>query len=153
MKRRAFLAATGAAGITALAGCGGASGQGDEYDVGMTATAFDPREITVSAGEEVVWQNTSTRDHTVTAYENSIPEEAEYFASGGFESEQAARDGWRDFEGALNNGDTFTHTFEVPGRYEYVCIPHENGGMVGTVVVEEGSGSGSGNQSQSSDSS
>ncbi|WP_224447155.1 plastocyanin/azurin family copper-binding protein [Haloprofundus salilacus] len=150
MKRRAFLAAVGAAGVTALAGCGGASGQGDSYDVGMTATAFDPPEITVSAGEEVVWQNTSTRDHTVTAYENSIPEEAAYFASGGYESEQAARDAWRnEFEGAITNGETFSHTFEVPGRYEYVCIPHETGGMVGTIVVEKSSGSG--NQSQSSD--
>ncbi|QCJ47867.1 MULTISPECIES: cupredoxin domain-containing protein [Haloprofundus] len=149
MNRRAFLAAAGATGLTALAGCNGVSGQGDDYDVGMTATAFDPPEVTISVGEEVVWQNTSTRDHTVTAYENSIPEEAEYFATGGFENEQAARDGWRDLEGALNNGDTFAHTFEVPGRYEYVCIPHETGGMVGTVVVEEGSESG--NESQSGD--
>ncbi|KTG10013.1 halocyanin [Haloprofundus marisrubri] len=147
MKRRTFLAAAGAAGITALAGCGSAGGQGQNYDVGMTAMAFDPAEITVSVGEEVVWQNTSTRDHTVTAYENSIPKEAEYFASGDYESEQAARDAWRsEFGGALNNGDTFAHTFEVPGRYEYVCIPHERSGMVGSVIVEEGGSSG--NQSE-----
>ncbi|WP_224269555.1 cupredoxin domain-containing protein [Haloprofundus salinisoli] len=151
MKRRAFLAAVGATGLTALAGCGGVSGQGEgqEYDVGMTAVAFDPPEITVSVGEEVVWQNTSTRDHTVTAYENSIPAEADYFASGGYEDEQAARDAWRNRDSAINNGETFAHTFEVPGRYEYVCLPHERSGMVGTVIVEESSASG--NQSQSSD--
>jgi plastocyanin len=146
MKRRTFLAATGATGLTALAGCSGVVGQGEgqeqSYDVGMRAVAFDPAQITVSVGEEVVWVNTSTRNHTVTAYENAIPKEAEYFASGGFDDEQAARDAFRaEFGGVMTNGDEFRHTFEVPGRYEYVCIPHETGGMVGTVIVEENSGS------------
>ncbi|MGM0590770.1 MAG: plastocyanin/azurin family copper-binding protein, partial [Halobacteriota archaeon] len=25
---------------------------------------------------------------------------------------------------------------EVPGEYQYFCIPHEQGGMLGTIVVE-----------------
>lgn len=149
MYRRRFLREVGAVGSAAatvgLAGCAGVGGEpdhdaGDEpdYDVGMLATAYRPQEITVSVGETVVWENTSTRGHTVTAYENAIPDEAEYFASGGYDSEEAAREAWPgDFGGRLETGDRYSHTFAVPGRYEYVCLPHETGGMVGTVVVEE----------------
>ncbi|GAA0513141.1 Plastocyanin [Halorubrum aquaticum] len=137
MYRRRFLERAGAAGVAvgsslALAGC-----LADQYDVGMTATGFVPEEVTVEVGESVVWENTSVRGHTVTAYEDAIPEAAEYFASGGFESEAAAREAWSDFGGRLENGDRFSHTFSVPGRYDYVCLPHETGGMVGAVIVEE----------------
>ncbi|OYR53986.1 plastocyanin/azurin family copper-binding protein [Halorubrum halodurans] len=138
MHRRRFLERAGAAGVAvgtslALAGC-----LADQYDVGMTATGFVPEAVTVEVGDRVVWENTSVRGHTVTAYEDAIPEAAEYFASGGFESEAAARAAWSDeFGGRLENGDRFSHTFSVPGRYDYVCIPHETGGMVGAVIVEE----------------
>jgi len=136
MDRRRFLRAVGTAGLIGVAGCASVASTG-EYDVGMTATAFDPPEITVSVGESVTWRNTSSRGHTVTAYEESLPEGAAFFASGDFDSESAARDGFSgDLEGSLSNADTFTHTFEVPGTYPYFCIPHEQAGMVGTVVVE-----------------
>lgn len=140
--RRRFLVGIGAVGMSALAGCSDVSGsnssESDDYDVGMTATAFTPAKITISAGEKVVWQNTSSRGHTVTAYEDSIPEDADFFASGGFESEQKARDGFGNgLGGVIDSGSSYSHTFEVPGTYEYVCIPHEQSGMVGTVVVEE----------------
>jgi plastocyanin len=136
--RRRVLGALGAAGVASLAGCATLlTGAGDDFDVGMTANAFTPTEITVSVGEEVVWHNTSTRGHTVTAYENSIPAAADYFASGGFDGEREARRAWReDLGGRIDSGESYRHTFEVPGRYGYVCIPHEQGGMVGTVVVE-----------------
>ncbi len=29
----------------------------------------------------------------------------------------------------------FSRTFDEPGTYRYICIPHEGAGMVGTVVV------------------
>lgn len=143
LSRRRFLVGVGTVGVSGLAGCSGVSGSGsdsgaDDYDVGMTAVAFDPAEITVSAGEEVVWQNTSSRGHTVTAYEDSIPEKAAYFASGGYEDERTAREEFGNgLGGVIDGGGTYAHTFEVPGTYEYVCIPHEQAGMVGTVVVEE----------------
>ncbi|WP_459821985.1 plastocyanin/azurin family copper-binding protein [Halorubrum luteum] len=139
MHRRRFLGRVGVAGAAvgvpaALAGCL----DDDAYDVAMTADGFAPDELTVTAGTTVVWENTSTRRHTVTAYENAIPEEAEYFASGGFTDERSARDAfWSDFGGEIDNGEQFSHTFEVPGRYDYVCIPHEEGGMYATVFVEE----------------
>ena len=142
VSRRAFLAGAGASVLTGLSGCAalsaGGDGGGRSYDVGMTSQAFRPYEVTVSAGDEVVWRNTSVRNHSVTAYGQAIPDEAAYFASGGFESEKAARRAWRDhLGGVLHNGDTYAHTFEVPGRYDYFCIPHEQAGMVGTVIVEE----------------
>jgi plastocyanin len=137
--RRRVLSALGTGGVASLAGCTALlTSGGDDFDVGMTAAAFDPPQITVAAGEEVVWHNTSTRGHTVTAYENAIPEDAEYFASGGFEGEREARTAWREnLGGRIDSGESFRHTFDVPGRYDYVCIPHEQGGMLGTVIVEE----------------
>ncbi|EJN56852.1 plastocyanin/azurin family copper-binding protein [Halogranum rubrum] len=96
--------------------------------------AFDPKTLTVSAGTTVRWVNDSDVGHTVTAYGDRIPTEAVYFASGGFESERAARN---DVSGGLlATGDTYEHTFDVTGTYEYVCIPHESSGMTGTVTVE-----------------
>ncbi|WP_394324841.1 plastocyanin/azurin family copper-binding protein [Haloarcula vallismortis] len=84
------------------------------------------------------WLNTSKQGHSVTAYEDDIPDEADYFASGGFDTEQAARDNWGNSSGGtMFEGDDFTHTFEVLGEYAYFCIPHERAGMVGTVVVTE----------------
>jgi plastocyanin len=138
MQRRAFLASVGTAGLTAVAGCAGVGGS--QGDVLMRATAFDPYEFTVSVGDTVTWYNGSTRGHTVTAYENAIPEEAAYFASGGYETEAAAREAFRQegFSGGqIASGESYSHTFEVAGEYQYVCIPHEQGGMVGTIVVEE----------------
>jgi plastocyanin len=142
MHRRRFLRRAGAAGgvaaTTALAGCSSVGGEPD-YDVGMVADAFRPAELTVSVGDTVVWENTSARGHTVTAYEDAIPDAADYFASGGFDDEERAREAWwsADFGGRLESGDRFSHTFEVAGRYDYVCIPHETGGMYATVFVEE----------------
>ncbi|SFL08407.1 Plastocyanin [Halogranum rubrum] len=138
MQRRTFLASVGTAGLTAVAGCAGVGGS--QGDILMRATAFDPYEFTVSVGDTVTWYNGSSRGHTVTAYENAIPDDAEYFASGGYENEQAAREAFRQegFDGGgVVAGETYSHTFEVPGRYEYVCVPHEQAGMVGTIIVEE----------------
>lgn len=135
--RRRLLAAGGAVAIAGLAGCtaGGSSG---DYDVGMTAVAFDPLEVTVAVGDEVVWRNTSSRGHTVTAYEARIPESATYFASGGFDSQQAAYGAWTErLGGLIDGGERYAHTFETPGTHHYYCIPHEGAGMVGRVVVEE----------------
>jgi len=142
MHRRRFLRRVGAAGVTtgttaALAGCAGVGGD-PGYDIGMVASGYRPAELTVSVGDTVVWENTSSRRHTVTAYEGAIPDAADYFASGDYADEETAREAWAsEFGGGLETGDRFSHTFEVAGRYDYVCIPHETGGMYATVYVEE----------------
>ena len=137
MKRRAFIAAAGTA-LGGVAGCVGSAGLDEsDYDVGMSSVAFLPTRVTVSVGDTVAWGNTGSRNHTVTAYGGRIPDDADYFASGGFDSESAARDGWLNgLSGAIQSGQTYEHTFEVAGEYQYFCIPHEPQGMKGTVVVE-----------------
>lgn len=138
MQRRTFLATAGAAAATGLAGCTALQIGGTQGDIEMRPVSFSPTEFTASVGDTVTWYNASSRSHTVTAYEQGIPQDADYFASGGFESEQAARKAWTDnLAGKVESGQTFEHTFEVAGRYEYVCIPHEQGGMRGRVVVEK----------------
>ena len=138
MDRRTFLAVVGTSGVAGLAGCAALASDGGDYDVGMTAVAFRPPTLTVSVGDEVVWKNTSSRWHTVTAYENSLPEGAAFFASGGYDSERAARKGFTEEQGGtIDSKETYSHTFEVPGDYHYVCLPHEQAGMTGRIVVEE----------------
>jgi plastocyanin len=132
MRRRAFVAAVGAS--VALSGCSGSGDTGSDYDVGMANNRFKPTDITVSAGSTIVWKNTSSSSHTVTAYADAIPDGAAYFASGDFESETAAREGWGSGDGSIYQDQTYEHTFEQPGTYEYFCIPHESV-MIGTVVV------------------
>lgn len=56
--------------------------------------SYDPRSLTVEPGDTVVFETVGGGPHTVTAYEESIPEEADCWASGGFDSEQAARDNY-----------------------------------------------------------
>jgi Plastocyanin len=135
--RRRLLTAVGASAVGGLAGCLSTFDR-PEYDIGMRATAFAPETITVDAGTTVVWRNTSARGHTVTAYESTLPAEATFFASGGYESTDAAREAWHNNSGGrIETSETFSYTFEIPGEYGYVCIPHETSSMVGTVIVEE----------------
>lgn len=142
MRRRTLLVALGTAGSAGLTGCLGGLGTGgttcgENCDVGMSTNAFLPRELEVPVGTTLAWKNTSSRAHTVTAYENSIPDDAEFFASGGYDSERAAREAWDRLQGGIDTGETYEYTFEVPGQYDYFCIPHERRGMIGQVVVIE----------------
>ena len=142
MDRRAYLRAVGGLSTVGLAGCSAIvaeqSGGSTDYDVGMSTMDFRPEVLEVAVGETVVWKNTSSHAHTVTAYESGIPDDAAYFASGEFQTEKAARDGWiGGTKGALYSGDTYEHTFDVPGEYRYFCVPHERSNMVGTVNVVE----------------
>jgi plastocyanin len=141
MDRRTLLRASGVALAGGLAGCGGSSTEdtpsGTEVPnlVEMTnANQFDPAELTVSVGETVTWKTVGTVAHSVTAYEDELPDGAAYFASGGFDSESAARGNYPS-EGSVGADETYEHTFETAGEYSYFCIPHE-GGMQGTIVVE-----------------
>lgn len=144
MDRRGYLATLSAGTAVALAGCTTLADVGErlsgeeEYDIGMSRNAFDPAEYEVRVGDRVVWKNTSGADHTVTALEDSLPEGADYFATGGYDDEETARGAWHDSRGGrLEPRETFSHTFDVPGSYDYICEPHVGAGMVGTIVVAE----------------
>jgi plastocyanin len=80
---------------------------------------FRPQDVTVTAGEAVTWTN-----------EGTVPEG--HTATGdGFDS------------GVLKEGQSFSHTFEEAGSFDYVCTLHPN--MRGTITVTAaGSGGGSG---------
>ncbi|EMA23165.1 MULTISPECIES: plastocyanin/azurin family copper-binding protein [Haloarcula] len=98
--------------------------------------AYEPKKIQVEAGTTVTFENVGSIGHTVTAYEDEIPDGADYFASGGFDSLQAAKDGYSNGqEGNIPKGESYEVTLETTGTYEYYCIPHEMNGMVGTIKV------------------
>jgi len=78
---------------------------------------FDPAELDVGVGTTVRWRWDSG-GHTVTV--ESKPDGTDWTATG---------------QQTHSSGYTHTHTFQVAGTYEYVCLPHESAGMVGSVVV------------------
>jgi plastocyanin len=159
--RRRVPAPTGTAGAVALAGCTGCGGgngvnSGDDTTDAPTESdsgdgeswaQADRVEITdelghqsarieVGAGTTGPFETTGNVGHTATAYQDTLPEGAAYFAVGGFDSERAALDADNDDQsGNVSAGETYEYTFETTGAYEYYGIPHEMSGMVGYVTV------------------
>lgn len=98
-------------------------------EVSMGSMSFIPATITINAGEQVVWKNTSSYFHNVV----DDPARAINRVDVSFPSGSSA------FGSALlQPGGTFYHTFDKPGTYHYVCVVHETGGMKGTVIVRPG---------------
>lgn len=85
-----------------------AAGAGDT-EVSIGDFFFDPGTTSVTVGETVTWTHEGDITHTVTARNDS-------FASDN-----------------LADGDTFSHTFDTAGSFEYRCTLH--GQMVATVEV------------------
>lgn len=89
---------------------------------------FDAACVRVRVGETVRWTNPSAVAHTVTADASKAANAANV----------RLPDGAEPFDsGSVPAGGQFDHTFTVSGRYDYVCLPHEGAGMVGTVIVEQ----------------
>ena len=138
MQRRAFLAVLGSGSLAGLAGCTAIADLTEDHDIGMSAHEFLPDSHTIELGDTMIWENTGSRAHTVTAYDGGQPEGADFFATGEFENEHEARTAWHeDRAGSIYTGDRFEHTFETPGEHDYYCVPHERGGMIGRIIVEE----------------
>ena len=91
---------------------------GETAEVVAVDNSFNPKEATVSAGTEVVWDNRGRNDH------NIIPEDPD--ADWKVEIEDFAP------------GDTASHVFLEPGTYRYYCSIHGtiDVGMPGVIVVE-----------------
>ncbi len=112
-----FLAAAGVVSAAALVGFGVLwAGDATTAASGPTSVAiagfqFAPPELTVAAGSTVVWTNGDALTHSVSA------------GDGSFTSDR------------LEQGATYEHTFDVPGRYDYVCGVHPE--MTATVTVTE----------------
>jgi len=130
-----------AVGTGAAAATPGARAQdATTHQVDMTDDlVFDPDELTIAPGDTVVWETVGRVGHSVTAYEDEIPADAEYFASGGFDDESSARSGY-PAQGDVAEGETYEHTFEVEGTYDYFCIPHESVGMLAELTVSADAG-------------
>jgi len=77
--------------------------------------SFDPAALRVSTGTTVVWEWTSFGGGHNVVEENGVFESELYY----------------------DEGETFSHTFEEPGVYRYVCTPHQTQGMLGAVEVVE----------------
>lgn len=79
--------------------------------------AFTPANLTVKKGTTVTWMNNDTAKHNVAAQPGKdgggLPENAPLFGK----------------------GETFTHTFDRVGTFEYLCTPHPY--MRATVTVTE----------------
>jgi plastocyanin len=93
---------------------------------------FDPVGVLVEPGTTIRWVAVANV-HTATAYHPSnghhslrIPEGAAPWDSGYL----------------VNPGDHFEATLEVPGVYDFFCLPHEAAGMVGRIVVGRSGGPG-----------
>lgn len=88
-------------------------GSGVPVYVRMRENSFDPSFLEIKKGTTVVWTNEDAIAHTVTY----MGEGAKLFDSG-----------------SLAKGETFSNTFNTPGRYKYACTQHSS--MTGTIVVE-----------------
>ena len=88
-------------------------------DWGVSAIDFEfvPAEQRIAVGDSVTWSFT-VAGHTSTS------------AKGQAESWTSVREGTNDA------GTTFTKVFDTPGRYQYVCTPHQTF-MKGVVQVGE----------------
>lgn len=101
--------------LTLLLALAGAAPAGAvDVDVGVVDFGFEPKEQQIGVGDTVVWRFMSD-GHTTTAN----PGQTERWNSG---------------PRTTPNGGTFSHTFNRPGRFQYVCIPH-SGFMKGTIQV------------------
>jgi plastocyanin len=82
---------------------------GETVDAVIEGFAYMPGTIEISAGTTVTWTNNDSAPHTVTD------------DGGAFQS------------GKMDQGATFSFTFDTPGTYTYHCEFHAN--MTATVIV------------------
>ena len=114
-------------GIILITACGGTSKQGTEEirifgmrvevnmeDPGKSGEyVYDPAELTFERGQQVTFFMTSEGEfHTFTVPDLEIDVHV---------------DAWKS--------KALTYTFDMPGTYELVCIPHETLGMTGVINV------------------
>ncbi len=128
-KAKSRLAGPLLAGLAVATVWAGAAAAQETHVIEMTQDLnFEPKAITIRVGDTVEWRNPSGLPHTATfdptkaadAGNVALPQGVEPFDSG-----------------TVDPGESWSHTFETAGRYQYVCLPHEMAGMIGEVVVEQ----------------
>ena len=155
--RRRFLAGLALAGAVFVVACGaGGSSQASNNSSAATAVArvstgmnglaaaaqsanpivvkmtgqntFSPASVTVAPGATVTWQNDTSTPQSATfdpakavnKGDIALPQGAQPFSSNLIQPKQ-----------------TWSHTFTMPGTYQYIDTPNEAHGMRGTIVVTQ----------------
>jgi len=90
---------------------GAAAGATEAATVEIIEFAYEPVDVTVTAGGTVEWTNSDSAPHTATAEEDSFD------------------------TGSLDKGDAAKITFDEPGTFKYICTFHPF--MNATVEVVE----------------
>jgi len=83
---------------------------GEGIKVRISGMRFEPASITVKPGTTVTWVHESPMPHTITGNAGSLG------------------------SGTLHSGQTYSHTFEEDGLFNYYCGIHPS--MTGSVLVE-----------------
>jgi len=83
-------------------------------EIAMVDDRFEPDNLSVAADTTVTWINQGADWHSIASYDGS------------FES------------GKISPGESFSHRFDLPGSYQYICKHHGLHGMLGQIVVNEG---------------
>lgn len=99
---------------------GVAMGEGEVHEVVIPEgkSIFTPEEVSIKAGDTVRWVN---KDET--------------FPSHDFASVPGPKPENKELKIIeLKSGETYEHTFAVPGEYPYFCYIHK--GMVGKIIVK-----------------
>ena len=91
---------------------------------------FLPRELSVEAGELVVWKNVSRMPHSVNTIADHCKTEE------GKDWVRVPNGAARFFSGEIKPDDEYRLRFAVPGTYQYLCTFHEDHVMRGTIVVQ-----------------
>ncbi|WP_124978619.1 plastocyanin [Aphanothece sacrum] len=91
----------------------------ETYEVKMGTDAgalgFQPKELTINAGDTVKWINNKLAPHNAVIDGNTIlSHKGLVFAP----------------------GESFESTFNDAGEYTYYCEPHRGAGMIGKIIVK-----------------
>lgn len=84
---------------------------GEEKNIDIKGFSFSPATRTIKKGETITWTNQDSAAHTVSSIS-----------------------GTELNSGTLSNGQTYSHTFNTAGTFEYRCNFHTS--MKGTIIVE-----------------
>lgn len=91
---------------------------------------FDPIGLFVEKGTTVTFEDKSG-SHSSTAYKKG---------TASAETTRIPKDAKAWNSDTITEGETFEHTFDTEGTYDYFCIPHKSLGMVGRIIVGSSGG-------------
>ncbi|HET9132955.1 MAG TPA: plastocyanin/azurin family copper-binding protein [Gemmatimonadales bacterium] len=113
-----------------------ATGTTHEVQMVMEGTAYKyvPAELTIKAGDTVVFKSVSGGLHNVQFYPDSIPPSAAAVLDAAITNKQGPL-----ASALVNEGESITISFAgaPAGEYKYFCLPHQALGMVAKITVTE----------------